>query len=82
MDPAISVAPAENVEATITPEKDTPKRRPPRLAPEFRKQFKVDQKDERPKEPLVRSDNLPPLKILVDEREARPDQRHINHPSQ
>jgi S-DNA-T family DNA segregation ATPase FtsK/SpoIIIE len=78
VDPAISMAPAENAESPITPEKTAPKRKQPRLAPEFRKQFKVDQKDERPKEPLERADNLPPLKILVDEREARPDRRHIN----
>ena len=48
------------------------------MAPEFRKQFKVDQKDERPKEPLVRDEHLPPLKLLNTERESRPDQRHVN----
>jgi len=77
LDPAISVAPAENIEAATTPKKKPPKKKP-RLAPEFRKQFKVDQKDERPKEPLQRDDQLPPLKLLIDERESRPDERHIN----
>lgn len=77
VDPAISVAPAENIEVPANTKRAAPKKKP-RLAPEFRKQFKVDQKDERPKEPLQRADHLPPLKLLIDERETRPDERHIN----
>jgi len=78
VDPAISVAPTENAESPLTPERSSSKKKPARLAPEFRKQFKVDKKDERPREPLERDDHLPPLKILIDERESRPDERHIN----
>jgi S-DNA-T family DNA segregation ATPase FtsK/SpoIIIE len=78
VDPAISVAPTENAESSGTPERTSSKKKRPRLAPEFRKQFKVDQKNERSKKPLERADNLPPLNILVDERDARPDERHIN----
>jgi S-DNA-T family DNA segregation ATPase FtsK/SpoIIIE len=77
VDPAISVAPTENAESHQPPARSS-KKKPPRLAPEFRKQFKVDKKDERPKEPLERDDRLPPLKILIDERESRPDERHVN----
>ncbi len=77
VDPAISVSPAENIESSSIPKRASPKKKT-RLAPEFRKQFKVDQKDERPKEPLQRGDHLPPLKLLVDERESRPDERHVN----
>ena len=77
VDPAISVAPTEATEKTATQERLSPKKKT-RLAPEFRKQFKVDQKDDSPKEPLIRDEHLPPLKILSIEREARPDERHIN----
>jgi S-DNA-T family DNA segregation ATPase FtsK/SpoIIIE len=77
VDPAISVAPTETTESPSLRERSSAKKKA-RLAPEFRKQFKVDQKDERPKEPLVRDEYLPPLELLIDEREARPDERHIN----
>jgi S-DNA-T family DNA segregation ATPase FtsK/SpoIIIE len=77
VDPAISVAPTGVAETPSPPERSASKKKP-RLAPEYRKQFKVDQKDERPKEPLVRDEHLPPLKILQSERESRPDERHIN----
>jgi S-DNA-T family DNA segregation ATPase FtsK/SpoIIIE len=77
VDPAISVAPTAAAESSAKPERSAPKKKP-RLAPEFRKQFKVDQKDDRPKEPLVRDEHLPPLTLLNTERESRPDQRHVN----
>jgi S-DNA-T family DNA segregation ATPase FtsK/SpoIIIE len=77
VDPAISVAPAERAESPSTPERASRKKKP-RLAPEYRKHFRVDQKDERPKDPLVRDEHLPPLKLLIDERDTRPDERHIN----
>ncbi len=77
VDPAISVAPTVSAESSTKLERSAPKKKP-RLAPEFRKQFKVDQKDDRPKEPLVRDEHLPPLTLLNTERESRPDQRHVN----
>jgi S-DNA-T family DNA segregation ATPase FtsK/SpoIIIE len=77
VDPAISVAPKDSVDSATKREVSAPKKKS-RLAPEFRKQFKVDQKDERPKEPLVRDEFLPPLKLLVAERDSRLDERHIN----
>jgi S-DNA-T family DNA segregation ATPase FtsK/SpoIIIE len=77
VDPAISVSPAEGTEITQKKVKATPKKKT-RLAPEFRKQFKVEQKQDRPADPLPRDDRLPPLTLLVDERSSRPDERHIN----
>ncbi len=50
-----------------------------RLPPEFRKAFKVpDRQDDRPAEPLPRGERLPPLNLLVNEQSARPDERNIN----
>ncbi|MFN2235329.1 MAG: DNA translocase FtsK [Anaerolineales bacterium] len=77
VDPAISVAPTEAAENLTTQDLPSQKKKP-RLAPEFRKQFKIDHKDERPTEPLVRDEHLPPLKILNTERDSRPDRQHIN----
>ena len=77
MEPAISVAPPEGEDAPAKPERDTAKKKT-RLAPEYRKQFKVDQKSERPVKPPPRDDRLPPLDLLAAERGSRPDQRHIN----
>ncbi len=50
-----------------------------RLPPEFRKAFKVpDRQDDRPAEPPPRGERLPPLNLLVNEQSARPDERNIN----
>ena len=50
-----------------------------KLPPEFRKSFKVTEKqDARPAEPLMRSDRLPPLNVLLTEQSVRPDERTIN----
>ena len=76
-EPAISVAPAEGPEPPAKPARDSAKKKT-RLAPEYRKQFKVEQQSERPVKPPPRDDRLPPLDLLVAERSARPDQRHIN----
>ncbi len=50
-----------------------------KLPPEFRKSFKVpESQDVRPKKPLERGDNLPPLNLLVSEQSVQPDERNIN----
>ena len=50
-----------------------------KLPPEFRKSFKLPEKqDSRPSEPLPRSDRLPPLNVLLTEQSVRPDERTIN----
>lgn len=60
------------------PEKPQP--RPEKvIPPEFRKSFKVpERQDKLPEKPLERSQNLPPLNILFAEQGAKPDERTIN----
>ena len=55
------------------------KKPPQKLPPEFRKSFKVSERqDSRPAAPLPRSDRLPPLNVLLGEQSYRPDERNIN----
>ena len=54
------------------------KQKPARVSPEFRKQFRIEPKDEHPASTLDRDERLPPLGILVSEKDTRPDERHIN----
>jgi S-DNA-T family DNA segregation ATPase FtsK/SpoIIIE len=50
-----------------------------KLPPEFRKSFKVeDRQDSRPATPQPRSERLPPLNVLLGEQSVRPDERNIN----
>jgi S-DNA-T family DNA segregation ATPase FtsK/SpoIIIE len=50
-----------------------------KLPPEFRKSFKIPEKqDSRPVSPLPRGERLPPLNVLLGEQAARPDERTIN----
>ena len=76
--PAVSVAPVEEAESlTSTPHKSPQKSA--RVAPEYRKRFRVEQNpDERPTTPIPRSENLPSLDLLVSEQAARPSEKHIN----
>jgi len=75
------VEPAKEPEATIIP--PTPsaksKKKPKPLPPEFRKSLRAPEtQDNRPAEPLPRSEDLPPLTILSGEQASRPDERTIN----
>ena len=55
------------------------KRTAQKLPPEFRKSFKVpERQDSRPAAPQPRSDRLPPLNVLLGEQSVRPDERNIN----
>jgi len=49
-----------------------------RLPPEFRKQFRVDIKDEKPVKPPERDQRLPGLDLLSSGKAYRPNERHIN----
>jgi S-DNA-T family DNA segregation ATPase FtsK/SpoIIIE len=50
-----------------------------KLPPEFRKSFKVEERqDSRPAAPKPRSERLPPLNVLLGEQSVRPDERNIN----
>jgi S-DNA-T family DNA segregation ATPase FtsK/SpoIIIE len=75
-EPALSVAPAQRVEkATST---TGSKKKPVRVAPEFRKQFRLEPRDEHPSSTFQRDEMLPSLEILINEKDSRPDERHIN----
>ncbi|MGD0877275.1 MAG: DNA translocase FtsK [Anaerolineales bacterium] len=50
-----------------------------KLPPEFRKSFKVEERqDSHPTAPEPRSERLPPLNVLLGEQSVRPDERTIN----
>ena len=50
-----------------------------KLPPEFRKAFKIPEKqDSHPTSPLPRGERLPPLSVLLGEQAVRPDERTIN----
>lgn len=76
--------PSEVIHPVVEPQSAAPmpvsptKKQTP-LPPEFRKNFKVPEKqDEKPAAPLPRGERLPPLNLLFGEQAARPDERHIN----
>ncbi len=75
---AVSVAPVENSDALNISTRATNKKSQ-RVAPEFRKSFKVEPtQDERPAEPLPRPEDLPGMDLLSAEKGKRPSERHIN----
>ncbi len=64
---------------TTDPSKTGGKKPVQKIPAEFRKSFKVpERQDSRPTMPLVRSDRLPPLNVLLGEQSIRPDERNIN----
>ncbi|MBU0511740.1 MAG: DNA translocase FtsK [Chloroflexi bacterium] len=74
---AVSVAPAQGGQPRASPAGDASKKRT-HVAPEFRKQFRIKPKDERPASSPPRDERLPPLNLLVSERSVSPDERHVN----
>ncbi|MGD9092244.1 MAG: DNA translocase FtsK, partial [Anaerolineales bacterium] len=75
---AVSIAPIQGQEASAIPIEKRKKR--PYIPSEFRKKLRVqpvEGADEDRKLP-PRDERLPPLDLLVDEKEARPDERNIN----
>jgi S-DNA-T family DNA segregation ATPase FtsK/SpoIIIE len=72
----------EVVETSPQVEKPTaasPKKKVQQIPPEFRTSFKATpKKDEKPAKPLTRSEELPPLGILMTDSAARADERTIN----
>ena len=59
-------------------EKKAPEKRKQRIPSEFRKQFKVDSREDKPLKPLPRDEDLPSLDLLASGKSIRPNQRHIN----
>ena len=77
-DAAISVAPLQESEQTKQILYETKKRKT-HISPQFRKQFKIENKDEeKATSQLPRDERLPPLDLLVGGKIALPDERHIN----
>jgi S-DNA-T family DNA segregation ATPase FtsK/SpoIIIE len=74
--PVVSPLPSDS--GTDSSSKTT-KKPAQKLPPEFRKSFKVEERqDSRPAAPQPRSDRLPPLNVLLGEQSVRPDERNIN----
>jgi S-DNA-T family DNA segregation ATPase FtsK/SpoIIIE len=75
-EPAVSVAPVQSGDKK--PSASGSKQKPVRVAPEFRKQFRLEPRDERSPSALPRDEKLPSLEILIHEKDSRPDERHVN----
>ncbi len=59
-------------------DKAPPSKRKQKVPPEFRKQFKVDVKEEKPLNSPPRDNTLPTLDLLTAGKSFRPNQKHIN----
>lgn len=76
--PVVSPLPADKSGASADG-RQADKKTAQKLPPEFRKSFKVSERqDSRPAIPQPRSDRLPPLNVLLGEQSVRPDERNIN----
>jgi S-DNA-T family DNA segregation ATPase FtsK/SpoIIIE len=73
----VSVSPLEGQEPAKISARRVPKR-PRKLPPEYRKQFRLPAEKSSSSSPPERNDRLPPLSILLTETRHRPDERHIN----
>ncbi len=76
--PVISPLPSDKSNASGEARNGS-KKPAPKIPPEFRKSFKVtDRQDSHPAALPPRSDRLPPLNVLLGEQSVRPDERNIN----
>ncbi len=75
--PAISIAPTKDGDSKSSRGRGgwKPSKR---VAPEFKKQFRVDESEVQPVEPRPRDERLPPIKLLLGGKSSRPSERHIN----
>jgi S-DNA-T family DNA segregation ATPase FtsK/SpoIIIE len=74
--PAVSPLPAARAATGASARSAKPDKKIPA---EFRKSFKVpERQDSPPAQPVPRSDRLPPLNMLISEQSVRPDERTIN----
>lgn len=76
-EPSVILAPLSDDEPFTIQASDKKKKRLP-LPPEFRKQFRVESKEETNSPPPPRDERLPPLTLLINEQASRPDERNIN----
>lgn len=72
--PVLSVSPVEQA----VPQEEVPAKRAAHIPREFRKEFRFEEKPEKPAKRIPRSADLPPLELLMQEQNTRPDERHIN----
>jgi S-DNA-T family DNA segregation ATPase FtsK/SpoIIIE len=63
---------------TQEPGKIQPAKKKQAVPPEFRKQFKVDRKEDKPVQAPPRDETLPSLDLLAAGKAFKPNQRHIN----
>jgi S-DNA-T family DNA segregation ATPase FtsK/SpoIIIE len=77
IDPGVSVAPAQGGEPKKTSVASA-KGKGVQVAPEFRKKFRLEPREDSQVSGPNRDDKLPPLDILIQEKDLRPDERHIN----
>jgi S-DNA-T family DNA segregation ATPase FtsK/SpoIIIE len=77
LDQALS---GDKVESPVLthPDKPSTSKRTQKVPPEFRKQFKVDVKDDKPVKSPPRDNALPSLDLLISGKSFKPNQRHIN----
>lgn len=66
---------ADPVQADVSAAEGKKRRR---LPPEFRKNFQVGAKEDKPVSPLERDQRLPDLDLLLAGKSSRPNKRHIN----
>jgi DNA segregation ATPase FtsK/SpoIIIE, S-DNA-T family len=76
-DPTVSMAPLAESESFTIPASEKKKRRLP-LPPEFRKKLQLEKPEDMSAPPPPRDERLPPLNLLVNEQNVRPDERNIN----
>ena len=76
-EPAVSIAPVQGGEVKKSLGTSSKKRKV-QVAPEFRKQFRIESQEDRISISPPRDEQLPPLDILIQEKDSRPDERHIN----
>ena len=76
--PAISTSPAMDDEEPVA-QSSPARRKPQRLPAEYRKDFKVDSAPAAQAAPINRDADLPGLDLLIEEKGAKPDEKHINH---
>lgn len=76
---AVSVAPVKSqIQETRIETRQGERKILARLPEQFRKNFRVEDQDERPAETQPRDERLPPFELLLDEKIIKPDERHIN----
>jgi len=73
----VSMVPSDDPESLSAPKHKT-RQTQLKVAKEHRKSFRVEKNNERLETPAPRSENLPPLSVLANERVARPSEKHIN----